>query len=362
MRGNGALKTTALIMAGGRGERFWPYSRLHRPKQFLCLMDNSKTMIQNTVERIRPLVASEDIFVATNSAYFDMVRQQLPDIPEQNILLEPVGRDTAPCIGLGAVHIRKKYGDAVMMVLPSDHIVHQAALFRDTLVRAASEAVQQDALVTLGIPPFSPNTAYGYLKYDVNSVRNGVYRVASFKEKPDLETAKRYLLNGNYLWNSGMFIWRVSEILKQMQEFLPENYALLTEIEAAIGKPEQDKVLLNSFTRMQTISVDFGIMERAKHVLVIPASFGWDDVGSWLALERVKAPDARGNVVRGDVICVNSTHNIISGSSKLIAMVGVDNMIVVDTDDALLLCDKDHTASIKQVLDTLRSQKRSDLL
>ena len=224
------MKTTALIMAGGRGERFWPKSRKSTPKQFLSLTNSEKTMIQETVDRMLPLVAIEDIFIATNRDYKSLVKEQLPDLPEENILCEPMAKNTAPCIGWGAVTIRKRYGDAMMIVLPSDHLIQQPALFRGVLKSAIQTAQDTDALVTLGISPTSPDTGYGYIQYDTEEDAVGrAFRVKRFVEKPDLETAKKYLMSGEYLWNSGMFIWKASLILEKIKEFLISKNISLTD-------------------------------------------------------------------------------------------------------------------------------------
>ena len=358
------MKTTVLIMAGGRGERFWPRSRKNLPKQFLSLTDSDRTMIQSTVDRIRKLAEPQDIFIATNETYRGLVREQLPEIPEENILCEPADRNTAPCIGWGAVTVRKRYGDAMMLVLPSDHQIMQPHLFRSVLRNAMKVAEETDALVTLGISPTSPDTGYGYIQYDpaTPSGYASAFRVRRFVEKPDLETARKYLASGEYLWNSGMFIWKASSILREMEEHLPENYALLTAIEQAMGKPDEQETARVKFSQMRSISIDYGIMERAGNVYVLPASFGWDDVGSWLAVERMNTADDLGNVIRGDVVTVDSARCIVQGGNRTIAMVGLEDMIIVDTKDALLVCAKDSAGEIKKVLEVLRAVNRNELL
>jgi len=358
------MKTTALIMAGGRGERFWPKSRKQTPKQFLCLTDPEKTMIQSTVERILPLVAAEDIFIATNRDYKALVREQLPEIPEENILCEPMARNTAPCIGWGATAIRKKYGEAVMLVLPSDHMITQPELFRNILRKAVNIAETTDALVTLGIAPTGPDTGYGYIQYTSGTMEKyaDAFRVKRFVEKPDLETAKTYVKSGEYLWNSGMFIWKTSAILRETEELLPENYALLTQMEEAMGTPEEEKRIEELFGKMKAISIDYGVMEQAKDVYVLPSSFGWDDVGSWLAVERMSTADTEGNVIRGDAVTVSSRRCIVQGGDRLIAAVGLEDIIIVDTKDALLVCSKDHAGEIRKVPEILRTGNRTELL
>ena len=358
------MKTTALIMAGGRGERFWPKSRKNTPKQFLSLTDPEKTMIQSTVERILPLVKTKDIMIATNRDYRNLVRAQIPDLPEENILCEPVAKNTAPCIGWGAVAARKRYGDALMMVLPSDHLIQQPALFRGALKDALRTAEETDALVTLGISPSAPDTGYGYIRYDTEEGTGfeQAFRAVQFVEKPDLETARKYLASGEYLWNSGMFIWKASAVLREIRGNLPDLYAQLEEIEQAIGTERETEILADVFGEIQPISIDYGVMEKAKHVYVLPSSFGWDDVGSWLAVGRINPGNDQGNVIRGDVVTVGSTRCIVEGGDKLIAMVGLEDTIIVDTRDALLVCAKENAGDIRKVLETLKAVNRTELL
>lgn len=356
------MKKTALIMAGGRGERFWPKSRKSLPKQFLSLTDDGKTMIQLTVERILPLVKMEDIYISTNRDYKELVRQQLPEIPEENILCEPVGRNTAPCIGLGAVHMQKKYEDAVMYVLPSDHLIKYTSIFLSTLTDAGEVAEQGENLVTLGITPDCPETGYGYIKFIPNRMLGRAFEVDRFVEKPDLETAKEYVASEQYLWNSGMFIWKVSTILKNLETYLPETYQGLNRIADAIGTEEEELVLEKEFSAFQSESIDYGIMEKAKNIYILSGSFGWDDVGSWLAVGRIKKSNEFGNVINGNAVTVDTQNCIIQGGKKLIATVGIEDIIVVDTEDALLICDKDSAGNIKKVLENLKICNRTEYL
>lgn len=356
------MKKTALIMAGGRGERFWPRSRQNKPKQFLSLTDDGKTMLQLTVERILPLVDIEDIFVVTNRGYWKLVHDQLPELSEENILCEPVGKNTAPCIGLGAVHIAKKYQDAVMIVLPSDHLIKCVSLFLNTLSDACEVAEQGSNLVTLGIAPDCPETGYGYIKFRSEETLGRAFAVERFVEKPNLETAKAYLASEQYLWNSGMFIWKTSTILENLSNYLPEIYAGLCRIEESIGTPVEKQVLENAFQAFKAESIDYGVMEKAKNIYILSGAFGWDDVGSWLAVSRIKRSNELGNVVDGNVITVDTKNTTIQGSGKLIAAVGLDNMIVVDSEDALLICEKDHAGDIKKVIEDLKSCNRTEYL
>ena len=356
---------TALIMAGGRGERFWPKSRKNLPKQFLSLTSDGKTMIQLTVERISPVVSLENIYISTNTSYKKLVMEQLPGIPEENILCEPVGRNTAPCIGLAAVHIRKKLGDAIMMVLPSDHLIKNNVMFLDVLRDAATAAEENTNLVTIGITPSYPETGYGYIQFDSQNLKectSRAYKVVNFKEKPDLSTAKEYVASGDYLWNSGMFIWKVSSILSNMENLMPAMYDGLKKIESSIGTQEQEQVLESEFINFKSESIDYGIMEHAKDIYIIPGAFGWDDVGSWLALERINSSNEFGNVVNGNVISIDTKNSIIHGNEKLIATVGLKDIIIIDTEDALLICDKDSTQDIKKVIENLKICNRNEYI
>lgn len=356
------LKKTALIMAGGRGERFWPKSRKSLPKQFLSLTDDGRTMIQLTVERLMPIVKMEDVFIVTNKDYNNLVLEQLPGIPAENILCEPLGKNTAPCIGLGAIHIAKKYEDAMMFVLPSDHQIKFNKMFLRALQDACDVAEKNSNLITIGITPDYPETGYGYIKFDSRVLEGRAYKVERFVEKPSLEAAKEFLATEEYLWNSGIFIWKVSSILKNMEELIPETYLGLKRIQKAIGTEDEEHVLEKEFAVIKSQSIDYGIMEKAKDIYILPGTFGWDDVGSWLAVERIKKSNEFGNVVNGNIITVNTNNCIVQGGEKLIATVGLEDIIVVDTEDAILICSKDHAGEIKKVLENLKICNREEYI
>ncbi len=356
------MKRTVLIMAGGKGERFWPRSRVSMPKQFLSLTGDGRTMIQLTVERILPLVEMEDIYIATNEAYRELVRQQLPKVPEHNILCEPAGRNTAPCIGLAAVHMAARNEDAVMIVLPSDHLVKDNDAFLETFKEACEIAEHENSLVTVGITPNYPETGYGYIKYNRDKKFKSGYEVERFVEKPELEKAKAYLAEGSYLWNSGMFVWKVSTILKCFREFMPSTCEGLIKIKAAIGTKQEDEVLKREFLQLESQSVDYGIMEKAGNIYILPGNFGWDDVGSWLAVGRIRENDGDGNVIQGNVVAVGTKNCVIEGAQKLIAAVGLEDIIIVDTKDATLIAAKESAGEIKQVLARLRETDRTQYL
>lgn len=347
------MKITALIMAGGKGERFWPRSRVDRPKQFIDVSGCGRTMIQLTVDRILPMVSLEDIYIATNERYKGLVKAQLPGIPEENILCEPVGRNTAPCIGLGAVYMLKRNEDAVMLVLASDHLIKYEDIFRDVLRDAVAIAEECSNIVTIGISPDCPETGYGYIKKDCSIAKGKANAVECFVEKPDRETAMEYLRNGEYFWNSGMFVWKASTVMSSMQKYMPDIYERLMTISGNIGTPNEKRVLVDEFTAMRSESVDYGIMEKASDIYVIPGQFGWDDVGSWLAVERLKGADADNNTITGNAVTVNTRNCIIEAEDKLIAAVGLDGIVVVDTNDVTLIGDKIHMGEIKQILGKL---------
>ncbi len=349
-------------MAGGRGERFWPKSRQSLPKQFLSLTNDSRSMIQLTVDRIKPLVDIKDIYVATNKSYLPLVKEQLPGVPKENILWEPVARNTAPCIGLGAVHAAKKNKDAVMMVLASDSLIKDDALFVQTLKDAVSLAEKGNNVVTLGITPNYPETGYGYIKFDKSQKEGQAFKVERFVEKPDLETAKKYLSQGGYLWNSGMFIWKASTVLSNIKAFMPDLFSGLEKIQEAVGTADYERILESVFPTLPSESIDYGVMEKAKDIYTIPGNFGWDDVGSWLAVGRIKGSDESCSTIEGKVVTVNSSGNVILGGKKLIACVGLKDTVVVDADDALLICAKDACGDIKKVLAALREKGMEEFL
>lgn len=356
------MKKTALIMAGGRGERFWPKSRKNLPKQFLSLTDDGKTMIQLTVERILPIVDIKDIYIATNKDYKSLVMEQLPELPSENILCEPIGRNTAPCIGLGAVHISTKYEDATMMVLPSDHLIKYNKMFVNTLKEACEIAEQGENLVTIGITPDFPETGYGYIKFNSENGIDRSFEVERFVEKPSLAVAKEYLSSEEYLWNSGMFVWKISTILSKLEDYMKDTYDGLLKIKESIGTENEEAVLEKEFHAFKSESIDYGIMEKSQNIYTLPGSFGWDDVGSWLAIERIRKTNEFGNVVVGDVITVNSKNCIIEGTDKLIAAVGIEDLIIVDTKDATLICQKNSAGDIKKVIENLKICNRDEYI
>ena len=355
------MKKTALIMAGGHGERFWPRSRQNLPKQFLSLTSDGKTLIQRTVERILPLLDSiEDVYISTSFDYKKLCMEQLPQIPAQNIICEPVQRNTAPCIGLSAAFIAKKYEDAVMIVLPSDHLIKYEQIFRDTINEASAITENGDNLVTIGITPTYPEVGYGYIKFNTEKANGKGYSVDHFAEKPSIEVAKEYVSSNEYLWNSGMFVWRVSTIMDAFNHIMPDVGEGLSIIKDAVGA-EKD-IIDKTFPSFPSISIDYGIMEKSDKIFTIPGSFGWDDVGSWLAMDRIRKSNEFGNITDGNVITIKTNDCIIQAKDKLIACVGLKDLVIVDTDDATLICSKEDTSDIKKVIETLKTFNKNELL
>lgn len=354
------MKITAVIMAGGKGERFWPKSRESHPKQFLSLTDDGKTMIQKTVGRISSLIQPEDIFIVTNACYKPLVKEQLPDIPEENILAEPYGRNTAPCIAFASAVIKHKYDNAVMVVLPSDHLIKYENIYIRTLCNAIVTATEGNNLVTIGITPAYPETGYGYINFGEES--GNAYKVERFVEKPDLRTAKKYLSSGKYLWNSGMFVWKVSAIEERFKKLMPKVYDSAEKIGQSFGTPDFEKILETEYSKFPSESIDFGIMEKASDIYTIPGNFGWDDVGNWLAVERINETDDNQNYIEGDVITQNCKRTTICGGKRLVAVVGTEDIIIVDTDDAILVCSKNNTQDVKKIIAHLKENNRTELI
>lgn len=356
------MQVCAVIMAGGVGERFWPKSRQAFPKQFLKIGKNEKTMIQMTVERILPLVDIEKIFVVTNKKYEKLVKEQISNIPDKNIICEPVGRNTAPCLALAASTIESIYGNSIMISLAADHLIANTKKFHEILNIAINKAKQGNNLVTLGVMPQYAETGYGYIKYNKSSSEDSCYLVEKFVEKPSIDKAVEYLEDGSYLWNSGMFIWQTAVILEKFKNLMPELYSGICQIAKAFGSKNYVEILNEIFYNFPSESIDYGIMEKTGPIYTIPSDFGWDDVGSWTSIDRIMDKDKNGNIASGNVVNVDCKNITIIGSNKLIATVGLDNITIVDTDDAILICNKNNTQDIKKVLQELKNKKKEDYL
>ena len=348
----------AVIMAGGKGARFWPRSREKMPKHLLDIA-SERTIIRETVDRIRPLVPPERTLIVTGLSHAAELIRQLPEIPAENILIEPVGRNTAPCIGLAALHILKRGSDDVMLVLPSDHRIGDEAGFREVLLAAAKAAARDRSLVTIGIRPTGPETGYGYIEQgDLLTTANEkeIYRVRSIREKPPLEEAKRLIARGGFLWNSGMFVWKASTILAAIEAFLPDLHRGLLTIGGALGTDREEEVVGATYTALKPVSIDYGVMEKAKEVLIIPGDFGWSDLGSWDALWEISPKDENGNAVRGEFIGIDAANSLIHSPGRLVALVGVDDLLVVETKDALLICRRGRSQDVRKVVAALEEK------
>lgn len=353
--------TYAVIMAGGVGSRFWPASTAKQPKQLLDLTNSGKTMIAATVERLAPHIPPERVIVVTGRVIQKAVQAALPDVPPENILAEPTGRNTAPCIGWAAVHVRHRCKDGVLAVMPSDHLVANRDAFHQS-ARIAVNAAKAGSLVTFGIRPDSPETGFGYIETG-EDVSEGVQKAVRFVEKPNLEKAREYLAAGNFVWNSGMFFFTAEKILSEIQRQMPDLKAGLDQIEAALKAGNEADVLDRVFPELPSESIDYGIMENAGEILCVPVDFGWSDLGSWAAAFDLSARDENQNALGADTIAVSS-HNCLvrAPESKLVALVGVQNLVVVDTGDALLVCDRDADQHVKKVVEILKARNRTDLL
>jgi mannose-1-phosphate guanylyltransferase len=321
-------------------------------------------MLQEAYQRVTPLVPDEKIFVVTSETYTDAVRQQIPQVPADNIIGELEGHGTAPCIGLSALYLRRLDPEAVMAVLTADHCIKKVDEFRRALA-AAAQVAEEGHLVTLGIRPNRPATGYGYIERgekltEVNG--HDVYRVEKFTEKPDLTMAQAFIESGQYYWNSGMFIWKVSTIWREFEKLMPQFYAQLMEIDAALGTAEERAVLERVWPQVENETIDYGIMERAEDVAVIPVDIGWSDVGDWAALYDLLPANGEGNVVVGPHVGLDTTGCLIHGSRRLVATIGLENMIVVDTEDALLVCPKERAQEVKKLVDMLKEMGRDEYL
>jgi len=346
----------ALIMAGGGGTRFWPRSRRARPKQFLT-MAGDRTLLQNTVDRIEARVPPERTWIITSADHVDEVRKQLPNVPPDHVVGEPAPRDTAPCVALGAALVARQDPDAVLLVLPADHVIEPAREFL-RVAHAAAELADEnpDALVTFGIPPTWPSTGYGYIQRDAAlPTRQGlnVFRVKRFVEKPREATAREYLASGDYFWNAGVFVGRAATFLNQFERHEPATRAGVARIAAAWGTP--DDVLAREFPLLNKISFDFAVMERCPNVIVVEAPYQWDDVGSWLALQRLHPQDADGNTVLARHAGVETTGCIIVGDdTKIITTLGVRDLIIVQDGDCVLVADRSKEGEVKRLVEELR--------
>ena len=355
----------AVIMAGGSGTRFWPQSRKKMPKQLLRLAGN-RTMIQQTADRCQSWVDTANIWVVTNDVQADATKSQLPDLPTENLLLEPAARNTAPCVGLAAIQILERYPDGIMFVLPADHVIQTDESFA-TAARRAVDVVEEDSsrLVLFGVIPTFPATGYGYIERSeaLSEATPRLYQVNAFREKPHRELAEEYLRAGRYFWNCGIFCWKAQTIIDLLEQFEPELHAGLMRISKGIRENQTRQVIAEEFPALKSISIDYAVLERAQNVVVIEAPFQWDDVGSWLSLPRLNGCDSNGNTIDGAFCGIDTQGCIVrTTDDHLIATLGLRNMIIVHTGDATLVVDAAQAERIKEIMGQLEKQGRETYL
>jgi mannose-1-phosphate guanylyltransferase len=351
-------------MAGGIGSRFWPKSRTSHPKQFLDILGVGKTLIQQTFDRYKKVVPKENIYIVTSREYVDTVKEQLPTLPVENILAEPSRKNTAPCIAYIAFKLLEKDPEALMMAAPADNLILDTEAFVDTAKKAFTFVDSINALVTIGIKPTSPNTGYGYIQHEIPEVAPGVYEVKTFTEKPNLELAKTFLASGDFLWNAGIFTWKVKNIITAFEKFLPEMYEVFAAEKSKLNTDEEARVIEAIYQQCTNISIDFGIMEKADNVFVIPASFSWSDLGTWNSAWENAEKDYFNNAVTGSNVMVIDAKNCVvnAPNNKLVLLQGLENYIVVDTKDVLLICKKEKEQEIKEYVAEVKRNRGEKFL
>ena len=353
-----------VIMAGGGGTRFWPLSRQKTPKQLLNL-SGKDLMVNEAVDRMATVIGKDNIFIITSEVQASAMETATTNkVLAKNILAEPAARNTAACIGYSAMEIVRKYGDGVMIITPADHYIENVPALTNIFRTAITTAEERDKLITIGLKPTFPSTGFGYIKYNAKT-DGDVKPVIEFREKPDEETAKRYMESGEYAWNSGMFIWKASLILEKLNENTPDIYEDLVKIGDAMNTPNEKTVLNEVYPNIRKISIDYAVMEpcAAKgDVLVIPGDCGWNDVGSWDMMDILHEPDSNKNILIGDVTAIDVKDTVIYSSSKAVTAVDVDNLVIVETPDAIMVCQKDKAQNVKKIVDALNEAGRKELL
>ncbi|MBL1213593.1 MAG: NTP transferase domain-containing protein [Ignavibacteriae bacterium] len=355
------MEVFAIIMAGGIGSRFWPRSKQKAPKQLMKIFGD-KTMIQDTVARLDGIVENKNIFVITNEIQKPQVVEQLPQLPEENIIDEPFGKNTAACVGLSAAIVKKKNSKAVMITLPADHFIKDVKEFQENITVAIKFAEKSKGLVTIGINPNKPETGYGYIQIDDKKSDENIHKVLTFAEKPNLGTAKRFMKAGDFLWNSGMFIWSVEAIWEEIKTHMPDLYSGINEIYDAYETDDFKKVLREVYGQIKSISIDYGVMEKSKNVYLTKGYFDWSDVGSWEAVYELSEKDKDDNAKIGEVYSSDTFSSYIYSPNKFTAVIGGHNLIVIDTDEALLICDRNNAQDVKNIVDYLKMNNHKELI
>lgn len=352
------------IMAGGIGSRFWPMSRTDHPKQFLDILHTGKTLIQQTFDRFAKFIPAENIYVVTSQEYVSIVQKQIPDIPDENILGEPSRKNTAPCLAYISFKLQKKDPKASLIAAPADHLILDEEKFISVCENALKFVNHMNAIITLGIRPAYPNTGYGYIQHDAIEAVPGVYKVKTFTEKPDLEIAKSFIASGDFLWNAGIFVFQTKNILKAFEKYLPEMYEVFAAGKEKFNTKQEAAALAEIYPQCTTISIDFGLMEKTDNVYVIPASFGWSDLGTWNSAWENMEKDYLENAAAGKhVMIIDSTKCMVHvPDNKLVLLQGLDNYIVVDTKDVLLICKKEKEQEIKDYVAEVKRNKGEKFL
>lgn len=351
--------TYVVIMAGGIGSRFWPVSRTDYPKQFLDILGTGETLIQQTYKRFEKLVPEENIYVVTSTDYVDIVEKQLPLLQRENILAEPDRKNTAPCIAYASFRIWQKDQNASIIIAPSDHLILDQGEFEAVCTKALQFIQKHDALVTIGVTPSYPNTGYGYIQFNKEAVQPSVHKVQAFTEKPDAQLAARFIASGEYLWNSGIFVWKAKTIINSIERYLCDLHQLFKEKQSWLGTSFEKLLIADIYSRCENISIDFGVMEKADNVFVVPASFRWSDLGTWNSAWENMGKDERNNAVAGNgVVVIDTTQCVIhAADEKLVVLQGLENYIVVDTADVLLICQKEKEQEIKNYVSRVKKIK-----
>ncbi|MEO0310890.1 MAG: Alginate biosynthesis protein AlgA [Bacteroidota bacterium] len=348
-------------MAGGIGSRFWPMSRNAKPKQFIDILGSGQTLIQQTYNRFTDICPEENIFVVTSDSYVELVSKQLPKLKPNQILAEPQRRNTAPCIAYAAFKIASINPDANLIVAPSDHVITQERVFHDVILKGLKFTAEQNRLLTIGIQPSRPDTGYGYIQFmpEENSQANPILKVKTFTEKPNLEMAKSFLKSGDFLWNAGIFVWNAKSILNAIKEFQPDIYSLFDEGQQKYNTPEEDAFIQRIYALCTNISIDYGVMEKAKNVYTLSTDFGWSDLGTWKSLYEHLPHDAHENAILGDQVMIENTNNCIIHISKdkLALIQGMENFIIVDTENVLLICRKDDEQQVRNMVNEVKIKK-----
>lgn len=345
-----------VIMAGGVGSRFWPYSRNSRPKQFLDVLNSGKSLLRMTFERFLEKTGKANIFVVTNQQYSDQVREDLPEISDHQILLEPQRRNTAPCIAYAAYKIKEKDPDAVMVVTPADHVILQESVFHRIIDISVKGALEENRLITIGIEPNRPETGYGYIQYEQND--SDVKKVRTFTEKPDVELARTFIKSGDFVWNAGIFVWSIKSIIEAFENCLPDIAETFQKGEGLYHTDKESGFIQSAYSLCKNISIDYGVMEKAPNVHVVLGDFGWSDLGSWDSLHEIREKDENQNVIEANALTYESNGNFIKApEGKVVVVQGLEGYLVADFDDVLIVCKKDAESSIRQFVKDVKEKK-----